>query len=545
MFPRQSPALSDLLCQFDRQVRSRPSGLRALFSRQADLSPLLDEMIGLGEIALLPYLLDDVHNSDPKLRAAAERGVQTLLPRLRVEQIVELEAFMREAWTEFHAFSGNECLAGSAAALKLTTVAPSGYRREKAIAALTAMADTTAFPFILLRLNDWVPQVRGAAIRWFQACQSSLSDAQIVEAFPVLIALTERSQGRASPIVQTLMRRLETPEAAPLVLAALPPLTRRARLLAFSILAHGGALRDSGVQEKLIAHPDPLLGIFLLKALRSTGAGFPDALARLGIESKRTLLRRYTWYNLSPAQIEIFLPLLSLALFDPVRGLRDFAQYHLRKRLSSAELQAAYQFVLQTPVPPPRRLAIAIMGWHEVGGTCSEAEYFRWIRNPSVQVRVAALRCFAATSFDAALPFLKQACIDPSHRSLAKAALSLLSRHTTAFTLQEILAWLESHQPSHLRVRAFYLLCRRGKWERLPILLRLTHDDSLDLREKSKEKLRYWFYTFNRVQIQPTGEDLIAASVELASAEHSLDPDVVSQLKDILKTFASILRTSA
>lgn len=49
--------------------------------------------------------------------------------------------------------------------LCLCTMAPNGFFREKALMALESFEDETILPFVLLRLNDWVEQVRTQAKR--------------------------------------------------------------------------------------------------------------------------------------------------------------------------------------------------------------------------------------------------------------------------------------------------------------------------------------------------------------------------------------------
>jgi len=123
------------------------------FFSKNPLSELLIKVRNLVNPAALPYLLLLVHYANAEVRRKSELTVYTLLPQVLPEKVLELETLIRESWCRFNS-DGHEFRATSNASWKLSTLAASGWRREKAVLEPANMQDASALLFILLRLND-------------------------------------------------------------------------------------------------------------------------------------------------------------------------------------------------------------------------------------------------------------------------------------------------------------------------------------------------------------------------------------------------------
>ncbi len=473
------------------------------FLMQSPVPEVLRRIAQHGDPAALPWLFDLIHSSTEKIRSAAEQAVEPLLSKLDARRLMELEHFIRESWTRFYS-DAHSYRATTEHGARLATLHSSGWIREKAVTALIRSGDPGALPFVLLRSNDWVAQVRKAADKWFAVHNASIPTFQLVESMPILAALTERSHGRDSSIVSTLLARLTVPAAVPMLMEWLPRSNARTRKMLFSLLALGGALQDADIQAVLMNHTDPIFGILLLKHLRQQSGELPAELLNRAMSAKSAILRRYALYCLSVDQLSRFTPLLSQALFDSAQGVRSFAQYHLLKQLSAGELQSRYAGVLQEQHVRNARLAACILGFHEAGGKWPASLYLELLQHRGMQVRAAVLRTFAATHFEEALPWLKAAFTSHEGSSLAKAAMAVFRKQPQAWTMTEIKSLLGEEHFAAVRLRAYALLCRRGKWEQLPVLLDLLPDSSGVFEQRVLSQLWTWMDRYNQAQRQPT-----------------------------------------
>lgn len=518
-----------------------------------DLQPLLDQLdprrltfgvlqqIGaLGNPAALPYLLAWAHSPSKGVRDAVELTLEKLLPLASTEQLLELEMLLRESWLKFYS-DGHDFRAEGSAGWKLNTLSPSGWRREKAVSKLAEARDASALVFILLRLNDWVTQVRQAAECWIQRCEGSLQLAQMLECVPVLAALRERRQGGSPHFVQSLIDRLTTEEATPGLLGRLPHSGTSSRKLIFSLLSQSGALGRPETQDRLLQHSDPVMGIMLLNQLRKDFGEVPDRLIHAALPSKSALLRKNAFYCLRPAQIGRFVHSLWAALTDPAQSVRQFARFYLLRQASPEELQARHLAALQNKGASNRSMVTSILGFHECGGTWEVAEYQRWLEHPSVRVRAAVLQSFAAGHFEESLGAVRKAMASSAASCVGRTAHAILLKQPSLLSLDDIKAWLHQNQPEVLRLRGFSLLIERSKWEKLPTFLKLSRDPSKELRRRALVSICSWLHHFNKSQVQPSRDQVEEAAAELALSKSSLGAPLFQELEALLGLASRVL----
>lgn len=528
MFPKPDDDLQSLLEELGAYGHQKPG-----FSLKDPLPGLLIKVRKLGKPAALPYLLALTHSPNAEVRKEAELAVSALLPLLPPEQILELEILIRESWLKFNS-DGHDFRAAANAAWKLSTLAASGWRREKAVLELANIHDTSALLFILLRLNDWVVEVRKAAERWVLNCEGKIQAAQIVDCIPVLSALLERQQGRSSRFVQSLIGRLATEEVAPALLSRLSALDSRSRRLVFSLLSQSGALRAPEVQVQLLQQPNPILGVMLLKRLKEQASELPDRLLDYAIASKSAILRRAGLYSMTAPQIERFVPLLWKAILDPAQGVREFARYHLLKRASVEDLQARCLSELHGKCSSSRAVAVCILGFHECQGKWDVAQYEEWSSHPSVRVRTAVMRCYHISHPGEALPWVRRELSSAAESLLGKTALTILLKKPYSLSLTEVVGCLHESRPMAVRLRGFSILRRRGKWEQLPELLKLLHDKRDDLRHQVTLRLVVWLQGFNRSQVQPSRDQIDAVKAALSQCSKFMAQGLYRQFEALI-----------
>jgi HEAT repeat protein len=530
MFPKPEAELQVLLNELMECLGKKPG-----FMTRSPVPEVLRRIGQHGDPAALPWLFDLIHSSTETIRSASEKAVEQLLPKLDAQQIIELELFIRSSWTRFYS-DDHSYRAKTEHGARLATLHSSGWIREKAIIALMESGDAGALPFVLLRSNDWVEQVRRAADQWFSVHGAAVPVDQLAASLPILAALTERVHGRASSIVTKLLARLTLPSAATVHMKWLPRANARTRKLLFTLLGQSGALQDTDTQSVLLKNPDPIFGVLLLKHLRGQSPEVPPEILEQALSAKSATLRRYALHSLSEDQISQIVPLLSQAMFDSAQGVRSFAQYHLLKRLSAKDLRSRYTGVLENPHVRNARFAACILGYHEIGGRWAASQYLELAHHDSMKVRAAVLRTFAATHFEEALPWLKVAFASHYASSLAKAAMAVFRKQPQAWTMTEIKSLLGEEHAAEVRQRAFVLLCRRGKWEQLPVLLDLLSDSCGGFEHQVLSQLWAWRSRYNQTQSQPTRVQIELALAALDRVRERLDSRLSSEFHALLSS---------
>ena len=151
--------------------------------------------------------------------------------------------------------------------LGIVTFSHNGRTRESALKALGNLAHSRAVPYVLLRLGDWVPEVRRAAWDALQALMSL----GIAKDLLCHYALIERLQGirrcNLQPVIDGIQTYLRSDEASPEIEAAFRSGTSAVRLFAFRLLQ--GRLTADLITEA-VSDPAPAIRAWLVRWLASS-----------------------------------------------------------------------------------------------------------------------------------------------------------------------------------------------------------------------------------------------------------------------------------
>lgn len=459
---------------------------------------------------------------DPKQRIL---GMPKSCPTeaLSPKAILALERKIRASWSSYYE-QDYACEADLVQTKRIATLSASGRNREKAIRALAASADTGALPFILLRLNDWVHQVRTAADRWFDTLGDRITTQDLVESLPILAALSERSQGASSKRVALLIERVaneaSTEELVNSLLAGEP----RARILALELLTKKGLVEEFDVQARLLRHPDPIPAVLMLKVFRSQSHELSSSTIRLALASRSAMVRRSTLYQLSTSQLGEYQDILPELLKDDSKGVRQLAQFHLTKNRPKEDVLAQYETLLSHPSTSARLVSVAIQGFHECGGKWPVERYELLANHGTTRIQQTIMIVFGSAWFEEALPWILSVLESPIDSPLTKTAYSLVRRRPHAVPLSSLREWaLDCRRTDTVRFRALTLICGRSKWEQLPALLQLIQACPALFKDRVRLRLHAWLADYNRSQVQPTRQQVEDTKRLLEEAASQLD----------------------
>jgi hypothetical protein len=222
-------------------------------------------------------------------------------------------------------------------------------------------------------------------------------------------------------------------------------------------------------------------------------------------------------------------------IHDSSPGIRQFARFWISRAAPAFDFRAAYRTELASTALA-RRIAAVLAGYHECGGRMGEDEYSHWLTHPSVRIRRAALKCYAAALPGPAEPILRGLVLTDSDPSLARTAFELLRARKGSLGLDEIESLLAPSRTRRTRGYALSLLKKQDKWLQLPILLRLLGDADAEFRPQVSLAVRGWRERFNRTWTEPAAPALIEAKRSFDLAGHLLSMDVRQDIRNLLST---------
>src|SRR3990170_3384306 len=135
---------------------------------ESQLDDVVRRLVDAGEPAAIPSLIGDVFWTS-RITTAATEAVAAALPRVALEDLPWLDHAVREAWpNSFPSAAIVDDVLRAAGRYRATVLAllsfhPSGYVREEVVDRLARSSEGWELPYLLLRLNDWVAEVRQRA----------------------------------------------------------------------------------------------------------------------------------------------------------------------------------------------------------------------------------------------------------------------------------------------------------------------------------------------------------------------------------------------
>lgn len=407
-------------------------------------------------------------------------------------------------------------------ALIIASCDPDGHIRQRAA---TQLCDYPAtLPFIALRTNDWVREVRISALASLGKAMQIASDAELLRSLPMFLRMSFGRRGSFSSALELLKGEFgRRPEFIGLALQSECAETRK--------FCATYLVTEKDIEEVFRQYPHErelhIRRMYAKLMLRCDPAGAADMLLRDKYPAIvcQTLNRLYV---LSPAAA---LEQAKLLLCSPNGSVRSLAQYIVTHSQPDFDLREAY--LAQLSAASVRTLAGCICGLGECqcASDCALIEPFLCHERPSVvQAAMGALMWLDSKRYSAVITDL----LSSPASGTAKTAAQLLWKHR-CIDYERILQLFSSSTSEALKFRCASLLLTAGKWQRLVYLLTMVDDACDAVRELCARRLDAWLATFNRSFAKPSSAQLEQIKRLLAKAER-LPESFRAEIEFLLQT---------
>ena len=486
-------------------------------------------------------------SDDPALKLRAALSIAKLVSLPPITRLLKLDLLFREQtslewehdWKRedpanllLPSLSESE----KAIILGLASFHSNGYFRERAIRALSRMTTGVELPYLVIRLNDWVPAIwnrsNAAVLRRLNPQNARV----IIDALPLIFRLRGRSRHDHHDLVDAAIATLSKPDARSELELGLRSKDSMIRQCCYRAVIEAGIFDNSALLDHMIKEPSPTNRAFILRHISAnlTPEEFrpyrPALLRDKSAPVRLTALRLLHQFNPAESIAE-----LELAVLDEDSAVREAARLLLKKCDDKYDFPRIYREILQDP---SIRCRGAISGLGETGQADDtkyimpilKADKVRWVRSG---MRAVAKLNFLGSK-DALIAFLA----DP-RTGVAKEARRLLYGRINAIDAELIHKDYFQDKPAALRQQAAFLLCGLGKWDAPKYLLEICADQSEPIAEFGLSALSKWLSRYNCSFTIPSRAQLEAIQTAL-KAHGSAIPDETRRLIEfILKGFDS------
>lgn len=494
-----------------------------------------------GAYAAIPVIIRMMDDRHSVISQAAERAVSNLLAVCPLTELVWLNEHVREwrpspfEWKK--SVEREMCTMEQASATRLSvlTMHWSGYIREAAVRKMIEHDQPYTFPYLLLRLNDWVPEIRDLA----KLALERKRKPEYAKLWMEHIILVERLRicGRDlfEEWIESIHNLLRQKECRYVIHSARLSPDAYIRRLAFRISVEAEETDNGMIIEQALRDDDPSIRRWAAQRVDGmlSGQQLKEALLRMQQDSV-PFIRRESLASLAamfPADASEIIP---RRLLDPNLSVRDTARRHGKQwmKMSYAEW---YLDVIWSE--EQSLLASAIAGLGETGEKADAEVIFDYAQHSAVAVRKAVIRGLMRLDPSSYGPYFINILQDPQP-GISREACRALMRHPYLIHPDEAADLLadKAAQPHVIR-NVLRIMSVMDRWTQLGLLLRLLPTAQPEWVKSTLLRQLYNWATFpnrsfgNRLSIKE--QERLHQHLERCRPE--LNDDLIHRLEWLMK----------
>ena len=427
-------------------------------------------------------------------------------------------------------------LAQSKLAMSLVGLASfhsNGFVREKAVTELVSQNTGKELPFLLIRLNDWVPQVREVVA---QAVRARINPVYAVHLLAnIALVLRLRVCGRVDKkFVDDICDLLKRADCKDVLQAGIKSKDKTVRRMSFQLVAEAEPSSRATIIRAVITDPDAAVRSWAVRQFLPdvTPDELPGVIEPM-LKDKFMPVRREALWFAATKRPDIAKQPLRDALLDTHSSMRETA----RQFMKVAEINDARDFYADAlEKGSDNRWFAAICGLGETGQATDVWLVVPFLDSNVTKVRRAAVYAIGRLDLEGQLPRLIPVLSD-AKPSVSREALKMLQPKVCYVPLADLEALLADSTNFHVRRNALTLILHTGKWKKIPALLMACSDKDAHIAEQSATALRAWRFNYNSSFAEPTYEDFQRISQALEQVESCLPHGFAAELRACLKIY--------
>ncbi len=416
--------------------------------------------------------------------------------------------------------------------LGLASFHGNGYVREAAVAELASWRTGRELTFLLIRLNDWVSQVREAAET---AVRSRVEPSYAVHLLAnisliVHLRVCGRVDRRLADDVCNLLKRAECREVLQSGMASNDKVIRRT---SFQLAAESDPSARASLVRALMTDTDGAARLWAVRHFLPSAT--PEELAGViepMLHDRFMPVRREALCALASKQPDLAAEALRRALLDSHVSMREAARYFL-KVAGAPDARSFYIEAVERGKVAEQYAAICGLG--ETGGAADVPRVLHRLASPVTKIRRAAVYAMGKLDAEGCITRLVE-FVGDAQPSVSRAAQRALLPKAGSIPLERLES-LFNDVAFHVRRNALTLILHAGKWSKLPTMLTACADADAKIAGSASTALREWLSNYNRSYVEPTRADFERIQSALAKVECTLPHGAARELRGCLMTF--------
>lgn len=472
--------------------------------------------------------------------------IHQIISELSPLDLATIDQRVRESWTGYRYYNLQNWqslrpsdvgrLAKSKFATSLVGLASfhsSGYVREAAVAELASQHSGKELPFLLIRLNDWVSQVRDAAE---QAVRARIGPAYAIHLLAnISLVLRLRICGRVEKkFVDDICDLLKRAECKDVLQAGTTSKDKAVRRISFQLAAEAEPSARAAIIRAAMTDPDAVARSWAARHFLPDVS--PDELPGViepMLKDRSMPVRRDALWHAATKRPDIARQPLRVALLDNHISMRETA----RQFLAVAEVSDVAEFYADAlGSGSDKQRSAAICGLGETGKAADVPLVVPFLDSPLTKIRRASVYAIGRLDLEGQLERLVNILSD-AKPSVSREALKALQSKARYIALDDLENLFASGTGFHVRRNTLTLVLHTDKWKKVPVLLKACADKDERIAKQAAKGLREWSVNYNRSFAEPTRDDFQRISWALGQFESHLPRGFAAELRACLKIY--------
>ncbi len=413
----------------------------------------------------------------------------------------------------------------------LASFHPSGYVREAAVKELARQNSGAAIPFLLLRMNDWVGSIRERAHQALRERLNPVYAKHWLKNWPLLLHLKCCGRGDTN-IIEPVTELLRTDACKEALQFGMNHRNKLVRKASFQIIAESTASARREVFAQLIYDADPSMRAW---AIRHLVKDVPDAdlpaLIKPMLNDRHMPVRSQALWLMAERWPEAAREALLAGLLDDHVAVREMAR-HFLSREASFDAREIYLEKLRSQKSVPA----ALCGLGETGGSDDGAVILPYLKRSEARVRRCAVYALGRLDVEKYLGVIFEKLFD-LQSSVVRQAMKALQPKARLVPVDDLEALVSADERKVVHQAVIVLLSKKGKWERLPLILMLCAVENAVTANLALNALNDWFERYNRSFTEPTRSDHERINKALDKWGYCASAKAVKEVRSCLKIY--------
>lgn len=461
-----------------------------------------------GDISRIPWIFCVFSENHDHSKLLAAKALHEVIDTLSFTDIVRLDEQMRQTtsmeWSiPWHKLDMNSFftpqmnMAERCAVVLFASFNPNGFIREKAVRMMKDYDGT--LPYIFLRLNDWVWQVRQAASDALPCRLLHPSAGELLAALPFADKLKRSVRDSHEKYTNQFYAVLAKSENENILTKGLESENIRTRRICTDAIFAMPDLNAKLAFERLVCEPDPFLRALVFRNLKSRGLKMDETID-VFLNDKFPMNRMQAFQYLRDTCADNLREITEKLLLDQNTTVRELAQNAMQQQSPGFDFRRFYLNNID------RYPASAICGLGEKGLSSDADEiaiYLEDSRNGVVKSAMTVLVRLDCEKYCSAIIEM----LDDSRAGVVKTARNLILKNGS-INFDRINEIFNGSKFEHTRLRCMDILFTAPKWQSLIYILETMSVDEKFIKNKAIEAIMRWLFYFNHSFALPSATQM-------------------------------------